>query len=113
MMRLLLALALAAIAAPAFAELDGPFVVRDLSACATAGSPPVTTCSQAPGLHYIVTAAFYSAHADVLAPYRDAVQANLQNVYAGDDPAAPTYTVALTFPDSATLAAVRNELGLR
>lgn len=108
--RLACAAAIALVASAAHAELDGPVSVVDKTSCTTTGSPPVTTCTPVPGIHEITSAGFYAAHADVLAQYRDASQADLQDVYAGDDPHAPATTVALTFPDQATADAVKAQL---
>ncbi|HEV2530944.1 hypothetical protein [Phenylobacterium sp.] len=109
---LCIALFVSVAATAAHAELDGPLSVVDMAhpQTATLEGHAYITYPAAPGVHVICTASFYVAHADVLATYRDAIQVNLQAVYAGDDPANPHATVALTFPDQATADAVRAQL---
>lgn len=81
--------------------LDGPFPIyaRD----------PATgelTDQLAPGEHYKTDAPTLEAFPDVLGPYVVTPQP-LQNAWAGDEPAAPAWTVALRFPDAAAADSVR------
>ncbi len=56
----------------------------------------------ASGVHYNVAA---SALTEGMAPYK-VIPSVMQNVWAGDDPEAPEWTVALRFPDQATADSV-------
>lgn len=73
----------------------GPFIVMTHDAAGELTEVP------AAGVHYTTDEAFFAATPD-LAPYRVTPANPLQNVLAGDDRAAPVWTVALRFPDQAT-----------
>lgn len=86
--------------------LDGPLSIyaRD----------PVTGAlleTLAPGVHYKTEPVTFAAFSALLTPYRVTPVHPLQNVWAGDDPAHPTETVALRFPDGATASAVIAQIG--
>lgn len=85
--------------------LDGPFSILDVDAF---GEP--IPGQLAAGVHYQTDARTLAAHEALLTPYR-VHPARLQNVYAGDDPAAPVQTIPLRFPDEETAEAVKAELG--
>lgn len=78
--------------------LDGPIP------CMTRDASGALTDTPAPGVHYNTTPSDLAAH-PALQPYVVAPSL-LQRIWAGDDPAAPTMTVALVFPDQATADAV-------
>lgn len=72
---------------------------------------PVTgdlTDQPALGLHYTADEETMAAHPE-LEPFRVAPAA-LQNVWAGDDPQAPAWTVPLRFPDDLTAAVFLGEM---
>lgn len=115
MKRFLIALAL--LASPAFAgtpqsaDLDGPFSVP--TAWATQTDPDTGTAYRVPAAfsanHWNATPGFYAA-CPALLPYVDATRP-LVRVWAGDDPANPTQTVPLAFPDALTAEAVLLKCG--
>lgn len=106
------ALALVGLTPQAFAgtprhpDLDGPF--RVATAWTTQTDPGTGQNYQAPSAwsanHWNTTPAFYAA-CPALAPYADATRP-LTRVWAGDNPAAPSQTVALVFPDAGTAETV-------
>lgn len=86
--------------------LNGPFPVRDLTATPTTVTDPdkgrqYSTYPLAAGVHYTADAPTFATNTALLTPYLDAVRP-LQFVMEGDDPANPTKTYPLVFPDAAT-----------
>lgn len=84
--------------------LDGPFQIYDRD--------PLTgelTATLAPGVHYKTDPTTFATFSALLTPYR-VEPTPLQNVWAGDDPAAPVLTVPLRFPDQATADAVSAQI---
>jgi len=71
-----------------------PIYVRDASG--------ELTDQLATGVHYNISA---DALTPEMEPYR-VIPSAMQNVWAGDDPEAPEWTVALRFPDQATADSV-------
>lgn len=59
------------------------------------------------GVHYTTDEATMAARPE-LEPFR-VTPAHLQNVWAGDNPEAPTWTVPLRFPDELTAAVFLGE----
>ena len=84
--------------------LDGPIPVmrRDETGA--------LTDTPAEGAHYNIDRARYDANAELLAPYH-VEPSSLQRVYAGDDPNAAQWTIALRFPDQKTADQVIASLG--
>lgn len=64
------------------------------------------------GTHWITTPRFATANASALAAYKLA-PGPLAHVWAGDSPANPTATVALTFPDATTATTVLTACGAK
>lgn len=80
--------------------LYGPFSVQ------THDTDGNLTGTLAPGVHYTCDALTFASNTDTLSPYRATPNYPLQFVMAGDDPAAPTNTVPVVFPDDATAQSV-------
>ena len=95
-------------------QLYGPFTILthnpDGSLGTTDAQGQWVPNAPAPGVHYTTDAASFAAAETVLGPYRAVHAWPLQNVLAGDDPAKPTMTVPLVFPDQATADAVIAQL---
>lgn len=125
LLNLLLPLALASVAA--FADAQPAADAQDIPAAKSLaysyeklnlalpsvqliGGVSVTTYPVAAGAAVIVPKKVYDANTALLAAYKDATQTNLQNVFAGDNPASPTWTVALTFPSVLTRDTVLAQL---
>lgn len=85
--------------------LDGPFPVY------LRGADGELTADPAPGVHYKTDLPALADYAEQLAPYV-VTPAQLQSVWAGDDPAAPVMTVSLRFPDDATAQTVLTACGM-
>lgn len=62
------------------------------------------------GINWIATPRFASANSAALVAYRKA-PGPLTHVWAGDNPASPTQTIALAFPDAATATTVLTACG--
>lgn len=88
--------------------IDGPFIVYDTSSSPTQVTDEEITFMaypQAAGIHYSVSTEDYAANESAFAQYK-VTPALLQRVFSGDDPANPTITVPLRFPDAATAQTV-------
>lgn len=85
-------------------SLYGPFPVMAYNADGSLSTSP------AAGIHYTADAPTYAAHSALLTPYRVLPVHPLQFVMAGDDPANPTNSFAIVFPDQTTATSTMAQL---
>jgi hypothetical protein len=92
-------------------ELDGPFSVATAWTTATAEfGQQVQVPSAFANNRWNTTPGFYTKNAVALLAYKVAPAA-LTRCWSGDNPANPTLTVALAFPDAATATTVLTACG--